>query len=162
MSDVDVRVLRASREQYEAEEAERERKNRMDLIREQHRKYEESLQRQQGEETKKAAEKDAAASASASSSAATASAAAAVVESNIVEPPAQQQSTHWRNVIGGGNAPKINKEAEFPSLGGGDASKLMSLAELGATISASSSNSRFNFRISSISLNEYICNSDLF
>jgi hypothetical protein len=156
-------VLRASREQYEAEEAER--KNRMDLIREQHRKYEESLQRQQGEETKKAAESASvttSASASASSSAATASAAAAVVESNIVEPPVQQQSTHWRNVIGGGNAPKINKEAEFPSLGGGDASKLMSLAELGATISASSSNSRFNFIISSITLNEYICNNDLF
>lgn len=149
MSDVDVRVLRASREQYEAEEAERERKNRMDLIREQHRKYEESLQRQQGEETKKAAENASAiAITSASSSAATtASAAAAVVESNIVEPPVQQQSTHWRNVIGSGNVPKINKDAEFPSLGGGDASKLMSLAELGATISASSSNSRFNFII---------------
>lgn len=138
-NDVDVNVLRASREQYEADEAERTRQRRLEAMREQHRKYEETLQKQQEKVVKKPDEEAKKPEPPPPPTPAVAAAAAAAAAADV-EPPSM-----WRNLISGGNVPRINKEAEFPSLGGGgsgaggNSGKLMSLAELGASISSSSS-----------------------
>jgi hypothetical protein len=51
------------------------------------------------------------------------------------------QQTHWRDIIGGaGSAPKLNAEAEFPSLMVDNASGPLSLESIGAFIQHSSKN----------------------
>lgn len=135
-----------SREQYQAEEAERNRQKRVETLKEQQRKYEESIQKQfavvveepkvvDSPNTPETSEP----TASNTTSAAAAAATPATTATNAASSSSSSSSVHWRNIIGAGNAPKINQEADFPSLAGeSKPSEFLSLRELGASIGFSS------------------------
>lgn len=132
-NDVDVNVLRASREQYEADEVERSRQRRSEAMREQHRRYEESIRQQEQQHQKTKTNSVLVEETQPEPPPPPVAAAAAAAPPAVVEGPSL-----WRNVISGGNVPRINKETEFPSLGDASSSKPLSLAELGASIGATS------------------------
>jgi hypothetical protein len=143
---IDPNVLRISREQFEKEEEERNRQNKLQRLKEQHKQYEQSLAARelatvsatatttttgsslQADQLKIVEPLNPSSSSSVFSSIATSiinsttstanspSVAAAAASAASTQP----QQSLWRNLVGTGNAPKINADAEFPSLGGGE------------------------------------------
>ena len=133
---LDPNILRISREQFEKEEEERNRQNKLQRLKEQHKQYEQSLaQREitmaatassssQAEQLRKEEPINPSSSSSVFSSIATSiinsttstnnPISASIAPAQAVNTQAQQSS--WRNLVGAGNAPKLNAEIEFPSL----------------------------------------------
>jgi hypothetical protein len=133
--EVDVNTLRESREQYERDEQERKRQKNSDKLREQYERYENSINaaassnsnetaRQQSELRTVESPTTAASASQAESVLPSASASQAGAAVVVTQPV----NTTWRDLIGSGSMPSMNKEVEFPSL-----------AALGQAIEAKSS-----------------------
>ena len=133
---IDPNVLRISREQFEKEEEERNKQNKLQRLKEQHKQYEQSLAPRelavaatsslQVEHLRKEEPLDPASSSSVFSSIATSIINSTTSSTNPISSSiapvqgvnTQVQQSSWRNLVGAGNAPKLNAEIEFPSLGG--------------------------------------------
>ena len=137
--------MRISREQFQKEEDERNRLKNVQRLKEQHKKYEQSLpptsettpQLNSSKITEQLNRLDEASSSNAASvfssiassivnSTSTPSIGAntpSVLSTSSSQPQSQPQSS-WRNLVGAGNAPKLNVDTEFPSLGGGHGNSL--------------------------------------
>ncbi|CAF0903493.1 unnamed protein product [Brachionus calyciflorus] len=117
VSEIDPNILRESERQFELDETTRRQKENIQKLKEQYERHSENRS-QLVDQTLNEPE--------------------ATVSS--AETPQAASSTSWKNVISSGPVPKLNKEAEFPSLAGDQTtkSKLFSLADLGASISTAS------------------------
>jgi hypothetical protein len=123
-TDIDPHVLRQSKEQYEREEADRKRLKNIERLKEQYKEY----TTQNGNSSSAAA--SSVLNPAAEDESTLGATAIAPIAPKIEEEPsiAQLTNTTWRDLLGSGAAPVINRDEEFPSL-----------ATIGAAIGSSSS-----------------------